>query len=249
MSEPQKGDMTILDHLEELRRRLIFILAALCVATIASYFFTDTLFAWIRWPLDAASPEHKITLNYMRLVESFNMRVKLAFVAGIFITIPITLFHLWRFISPGLHMHEKRRILPLVFWSTLLFFAGSALCYFWVMPITIRFLLEIAPVDITPVLTVSEYISFVMWTTISFGAVFELPLIALFLGKMGIINWRMLSKGRRYAIVGILFAAAVITPSTDALSMVLLALPLYMLYEVSIWLLRFRVANRPKDAR
>jgi sec-independent protein translocase protein TatC len=249
VSETSKSDMTILDHLEELRRRIIFILFFICAATLACYFFTDTLFVWIRWPLDVASPGKKIALNYMRLVESFNMRVKLAFVAAIFVTIPLTLFHIWRFVSPGLHAHEKRRILPLVFWSTLLFFAGASLCYFWVMPITIRFLLEIAPPDLTPILTVSEYISFVMWTTISFGAVFELPLIALFLGKLGIINWRMLSKGRRYAIVGITFAAAVITPSTDALSMILLALPLYMLYEVSIWLLRFRVADRPKDAR
>ncbi len=88
-----------------------------------------------------------------------------------------------------------------------------------------------------------------MWTTISFGAVFELPLLALFFGKLGIINWRMLSKGRRYAIVIILFAAAVITPSTDALSMILLAMPLYLLYEVSIWLLRFRVGIRPKEDR
>jgi sec-independent protein translocase protein TatC len=248
LSDPKAGDMTILDHLEELRRRLIFVLFVLCVGTIACYFFTDTLFKWIRWPLDAASPLHKINLNYMRLVESFNMRVKLAFVAGIFITIPITLYHVWRFISPGLYSHEKRKVLPVVFWSTILFLTGSALCFFWVMPITIRFLLYIAPADMTPVLTVSEYINFVMWTTISFGAVFELPLIALFLGKLGIINWRMLSKGRRYAIVIISFAAAVITPSTDALSMILLALPLYMLFEVSIWLLRFRVKSRPKDA-
>ena len=248
MTETPKADMTILDHLEELRRRIIFILFFICAATVACYFFTDTLFAWIRWPLDVASPEKKIPLNYMRLVESFNMRVKLAFVAAIFVTIPLTLFNIWRFVSPGLYAHEKRRILPLVFWSTLLFFAGAALCYFWVMPITIKFLLDIAPPELTPILTVSEYISFVMWTTISFGAVFELPLIALFLGKLGIINWRMLSKGRRYAIVGITFAAAVITPSTDALSMILLALPLYALYEVSIWLLRFKVASRPKDA-
>jgi sec-independent protein translocase protein TatC len=123
---------------------------------------------------------------------------------------------------------------------------GAAMCFFWVMPITIRFLLEIAPENVTPVLTVSEYINFIMWTTISFGAVFQLPLVALFLGKLGIINARTLSKGRRYAVVLIAFAAAIITPSTDALSMALLGLPLYLLYEISIWLLRFKGRGRPE---
>jgi sec-independent protein translocase protein TatC len=115
------------------------------------------------------------------------------------------------------------------------------MCFFWVMPITIKFLLAIAPENVVPMLTINEYINFVMWTTVSFGLVFQLPLVALFLGKLGLINWRMMARGRRYAIVGIAFVAAVVTPSTDALSMILLALPLYLLYEVSIWLLRFNV--------
>ena len=247
MSGGKTGEMPLLEHLEELRWRIIKILLALTIASVASYFFTDTFFRWIRWPLDVATPPgQKINLNYLRIGDSFTIRVKLAVISGIFISIPITLFQIWRFVTPGLYAHERRRILPLVFWSTLLFLMGAAMCYFWVMPITIRFLLEIAPQDITPVLTVTEYINFIMWTTLSFGLVFQLPLIALFLGKLGIINWRMLSKGRRYAIVIIVFAAAVITPSTDALSMLLLAAPLYLLYEISIWLLRLKGRVRPE---
>lgn len=247
MRGSKTGEMPILEHLEELRWRIIKILLALSAATIASYFFTDTLFIWIRWPLDAATPAgQKINLNYLRIGDSFTIRIKMALVAGIFISIPITLYQIWRFVTPGLYEHERRKVLPLVFWSSILFLAGSAMCFFWVMPITIRFLLAIAPENITPVLTVSEYINFILWTTISFGAVFQLPLVALFLGKLGIINARMLSKGRRYAIVAIAFVAAVITPSTDALSMIMLGMPLYLLYEISIWLLKFRGQRRPE---
>jgi len=239
--EIRTGEMPILEHLEELRWRIIKILAALIIAAIASYFFTDTLFKWIRWPLDAATPPgQKINLNYMKIGDSFTIRIKLALLAGVFITIPVIVYQIWRFIMPGLYERERRAITPLVFWSSLLFLIGAGLCFFWVMPITIKFLLEIAPQDVAPVLTVNDYINFIMWTTISFGAVFQLPLVALFFGKLGLINWRMLSKGRSYAIVIIGFVAAIITPSTDAFSMVLLALPLYALYEVSIWLLRFR---------
>ncbi len=240
--------MPILDHLEELRWRIIKILIALLVASFASYFFTDTLFEWIRWPLKVASPPGKtIALNYLRIGEGFNVRIKLAIMTGVFISIPITGYQLWRFIAPGLHAHEKRNVLPLVFWSSILFLAGSSMCFFWVMPITIKFLLAIAPQDVNPVLTINEYINFVMWTTISFGVVFQLPLVALFLGKLGVINWRMLSKGRRYAVIVIAIAAAVITPSTDALTMTMLGLPLYLLYEISIWLLRFSSRKRSES--
>jgi sec-independent protein translocase protein TatC len=233
--------MPILEHLEELRWRIIKILIALIVAAVACYFFTDTLFRWVRWPLDVATPPgQKINLNYMRIGESFTVRLKLAFLAAVFVTIPVIIYQIWRFVMPGLYEHERRAVVPLVFWSTMLVLLGAAMCFFWVMPVTIRFLLEIAPADVAPVLTVNEYINFIMWTTVSFGAVFQLPLVALFLGKLGLINYKMLAKGRRYAIVIIGFVAAIITPSTDAISMMMLGLPLYALYEISIWLLRFR---------
>jgi sec-independent protein translocase protein TatC len=233
--------MPILEHLEELRIRIIKVIVALVLASIACYFFSDTLFRWVRWPLDMATPPNqKINLNYLRIGESFTVRIKLALLAGIFLTIPVTVYQIWKFIMPGLYQHERQAVAPLVFWSSLLFLTGAALCYFWVMPITIRFLLEIAPADVAPVLTINEYLNFVMWTTIAFGAVFQLPLVALFFGKLGVINWRMLARGRRYAIVIIAFVAAVVTPSVDAITMIMLGLPLYGLYEVSIWLLRFR---------
>jgi sec-independent protein translocase protein TatC len=240
--------MPILEHLEELRWRIIKVLIALIIAAIACYFFTDTLFRWVRWPLDVATPPgQKINLNYMRIGDSFTVRIKLALMAAVFVTIPIIVYQIWRFVMPGLYEHERRAIIPLVFWSSLLFLLGSAMCYFWVMPITIKFLLEIAPQDVAPVLTVNEYINFIMWTTVSFGAVFQLPLVALFLGRLGLISWRMLARGRRYAIVIIAFVAAVITPSTDAISMAMLALPLYALYEISIWLLRFRTRAKTQS--
>jgi sec-independent protein translocase protein TatC len=110
------------------------------------------------------------------------------------------------------------------------------MCFIWVLPFTIRFLLGIAPENVKPVLTINEYLSFVMWTTLAYGVVFQLPIISLFLGKMGIINARMLGKGRRYALVGIAVVAAVVTPP-DVFSMAMMGLPLYLLYEISILIL------------
>jgi sec-independent protein translocase protein TatC len=246
LSDEKSTEMPILEHLEELRWRIIKILMALVAASIVAYVYSDLLFKWVRWPLDAATPGHTVTLNYLKIGESFTVRIKLSVLAAIFITIPITLYQIWRFVMPGLYPRERKAVLPLVFWSSLLFLMGSAMCYFWVMPFTIKFLLQIAPENVTPVLTINEYLNFIMWTTLSFGLVFQLPLIALFLGKMGIIDWKLLAKGRRYAIVGIAIVAAIVTPSTDAITMMMLGLPLYLLYEVSIWLLKFSVKTRPQ---
>lgn len=244
MTKDNTGEMPILEHLEELRWRIIKVLIALTVAGFVCYFFSDQLFRWVRWPLDAATPNQKVNLNFLRLGESFSVRIKISFLAGIFISIPITVYQAWRFVMPGLYRHERRAVIPMVLWSSLLFLMGAAICFFWIMPVTIRFLLEIAPENVTPMLTINEYLNFIMWTTISFGFVFQLPLVALFLGKLGLINSRMLSKGRRYAVIAIAFVAAVVTPSTDALSMMMLGLPLYLLYEISIWLLRFSAKER-----
>ena len=246
MSVKKAGEMTFLEHLEELRWRIIKILIALTVASIAAYFFSDYLFIWIKWPLDQASPDKKITLNYLKISDAFNFRVKLAILAGIFISIPITLYQIWKFIMPGLHSHEKKMVFGLVFWSSLLFLSGATMCYLWLLPITIEFLLNIAPEGVAPVLTLNDYLSFVMGMTLSFGFVFQLPLVSLLLGKLGLINARFLAKGRRYAILIISIVAAVVTPSTDAFTMMMMAGPLYLLYEVSIILLKLNERARKK---
>jgi len=228
--------MPFLDHLEELRWRIIKILAALVITSIACYTVSDTLFIWLRWPLEKAIPDGSIDLNFLKISEGFTVRIKLSILAGIFISIPITIYQIWKFVMPGLYTREKRLIAPLVIISSLLFLVGAAMCFLWVLPFTISFLIGIAPENVKPVLTVNEYLNFVMWTTLAYGAVFQLPIISLILGKFGIINAKMLGHGRRYAIVGIAVVAAIVTPP-DVFSMAMMGMPLYLLYEISILVL------------
>lgn len=238
MTAENRAEMPFLDHLEELRWRIIKILAALVIASIACYTFSDQLFAWLRLPLDKAVPSGTIDLNFLKVSEGFTVRIKLSFLAGIFISIPVTIYQIWKFVMPGLYQSEKKIVIPLVFISSILFLIGAAMCFFWVLPFTIRFLIGIAPENVKPVLTVNEYLNFIMWSTLAYGLVFQLPIISLFLGKIGLINARMLGKGRRYAIVGIAIVAAVVTPP-DVFSMLMMGLPLYLLYEISILVLYF----------
>ncbi len=228
--------MPFLDHLEELRWRIIKVLIALVIASIGSYIVSDYLFQWLRWPLERAIPDGSIDLNFLKVGEGFTVRIKLSILMGIFISIPVTIYQIWRFVMPGLYQKERKIVVPLVASSSFLFLLGAAMCFIWVLPITINFLLGIAPEDVKPVLTINEYVNFVMWTTLAYGVVFQLPIVALFLGKLGLVNARLLGKGRRYAVVGIAALAAIVTPP-DIFSMALMGLPLYLLYELSILIL------------
>lgn len=236
MTDNDKGEMPFLDHLEEFRWRIIKVLIALVIASIGSYMVSDFLFKWLRWPLERAVPDGSVDLNFLKVGEGFTVRIKLSILAGIFISIPVTIYQIWRFVMPGLYEKERRIVVPLVGSSSFLFLLGAAMCFIWVLPFTINFLLKIAPQDVKPVLTINEYLNFVMWTTLAYGAVFQLPIITLFLGKLGIVNARLLGKGRRYAIVGVAAIAAIVTPP-DIFSMTMMGLPLYLLYEVSILIL------------
>ncbi|MEE9553044.1 MAG: twin-arginine translocase subunit TatC [candidate division Zixibacteria bacterium] len=236
MTVNKVSEMPFLEHLEELRWRIIKILAALLLTAIACYTVSDFLFVWLRFPLEKAIPDGSINLNFLKVGEGFTVRIKLSILAGIFVSIPITIYQIWQFVMPGLYQTEKRFVIPIVFVSSILFLAGAAICFIWVLPFTIRFLIGIAPENVEPVLTVNEYLNFVMWTTLSYGIVFQLPIVSLFLGKMGIINGRMLGKGRRYALVGIAAISAIVTPP-DIFSMTMMGMPLYLLYEISILIL------------
>ncbi len=233
----KKNEMPFLDHLEELRWRIIKILATLVISAVACYFVSDWLFVWLRYPLEKAVPDGSVDLNFLKVAEGFTVRLKLSFLAGIFVTIPITVYQVWAFVMPGLYDHEIKSIIPLVFASSMLFLLGAGMCFIWVLPFTIRFLLNIAPEDVTPVLTINEYLTFVMWTTLAYGIVFQTPMVALFLGKMGIVNARILGKGRRYAVVAVAAISSIVTPP-DIFSMAMMGLPLYLLYEASIIILK-----------
>lgn len=236
MTGNKGGEMPFLEHLEELRWRIIKILAALLLTSIACYTVSDYLFVWLRYPLETAIPDGSINLNFLKVGEGFMVRIKLSILVGIFVSIPITIYQIWQFVMPGLYHSEKKVAIPIVFVSSLLFLIGAAICFIWVLPFTIKFLIGIAPENIEPVLTVNEYLNFVMWTTLSYGIVFQLPIVSLFLGKLGLINGKMLGKGRRYAVVAITAISAIVTPP-DIFSMAMMGMPLYLLYEISIIIL------------
>jgi sec-independent protein translocase protein TatC len=145
---------------------------------------------------------------------------------------------MWQFVVPGLYDSEVRVVVPVVIFSTLFFLSGAAFCFFLVMPVGIKFLLGFGTEKMKPLIAIGSYVSFVGWMTVAFGAVFQLPIVSFFLGRLGIISSRMMRRGRRYAVVGILFVAAAVTPSPDVFSQLMLAGPLYLLYEASVVLVR-----------
>lgn len=214
-----------LDHLEELRGRIIKSLISIILFSIVAYVFSERLLAFITRPI----PE----VYFMAPTEAFSTRIKISLIAGIIISLPVIFYHAWKFITPGLFQREIKLIIPAVLFSTLFFLVGAVFCYWLVLPLSMKFLLGFGTEKLKPMIQIKDYISFVSYMILAFGSVFELPVISYFLGKLGVITPWTLKKGRRYAITGILLLAAVITPP-DIFSQLMLAGPLYFLYEVSI---------------
>jgi sec-independent protein translocase protein TatC len=240
---PQK-EMSFGDHLLELRSRLLKSVIAVMVCTIGCYFFWEKILA-----LFTGYPLHMIekppSLIYTAPAEAFMISFKIAIFGGIFAAAPIVLYQVWCFISPGLYLKEKRTIFPVVFFSTLFFASGVVFCYMLVLPMAFRFLLSFYTVKLLPMLSINTYIGFVIKMLAAFGLVFELPVFAFILARLGLITHRFLIKQVRYAIVLIFIVAAILTPP-DVLSQTLMAVPMLFLYGLSIIVAYF--AGR-KDAR
>jgi sec-independent protein translocase protein TatC len=223
--KPDSNDLPLLDHLEELRQRLIRVFATILIFSIVAYIFSDKLVDILVKPVGTA--------YFREPTGAFMVRIKMAAFCGIVASVPVILYHFWKFVVPGLYERESKYLFPIIIFGTLFFFGGAAFCFFLVMPIAMTFLTEYGTETLKPLIDIKEYFSFVFWLCLAFGAVFELPIIAFFLGKLGIINSRFLAKGRRYAVVLILVLGMVLTPP-DMFSQLMLAIPLYLLYEISI---------------
>ncbi len=228
MAENQ-DKMGFLEHLEELRGRIIKSLFSIILFSIAAYFFSERLIDFISKPI----PE----LYFMSPTEAFAIRIKLSLIAGIILSVPLIFYHLWQFVVPGLFEREIKLVVPVVLASTIFFLIGATFCFLLVLPLSIKFLLGFGTEKLKPMIKIGDYVSFVSYLILAFGAVFELPVIAYFLGKLGIITPETLKRGRRYAIVGMLVMSAFITPP-DMFSQLMLTGPLYFLYEVSIVVVR-----------
>ncbi|MBK7090250.1 MAG: twin-arginine translocase subunit TatC [bacterium] len=225
------GDMPFLEHIEELRKRLIKIILSIIGFAIVAYFFSDQLVELVVKPVG--------TVYFRQPAGAFMLRMKLAGFAGLVMAIPVVLFQFWRFVIPGLYKREVKYLVPVTILGTIFFFGGAGFCFFGVIPNAIKFLQEFGTENVKPLIDVSDYFSFVFWMCVAFGAVFQLPIIAYFLGRIGLITAQTLRRGRRFAVIGILIVAALITPTPDAFSMMLLAVPLYVLYEISVFVVQF----------
>ncbi len=239
--------MSIIEHLAELRTRLIYSIIAVFIGVIGCWFFVEHIFEFLKQPLLMAAPDGQIELSNIHhkdLAEPIFAMLKTALIAGIFATSPFTLFQLWKFISPGLYTHEKKLAIPFVVLATLFFFGGAAFCYYFVLPYGFQFLMAFGlGVESTPQLMMSEYLSLVSKLLLVFGAVFELPILAMFLSAMGVIDHNTLLRHWRAAVIGSFIAGALLTPA-DPMTQILLAVPLCILYFISIGVAFFFARKR-----
>ncbi len=231
-------------HLEELRKRLIVCFIAVGVGFAASYGFKEHLFQILVRPLTQVMGEGD-TLIFTGLPEAFFTYLKVAFLAGIMLASPVLLYQFWMFVAPGLYEKEKKIMLPIVFLSTFFFVGGALFGYFLVFPLGFQFFLGFATDTIRPMPSMKEYLSFSAKLLLAFGVVFELPLVLTFMARLGIVSVDFLKKNRKYAILLFFAGAAIITPP-DVVTQVMMALPLMVLYEISI--IGARIFTRSPDS-
>jgi sec-independent protein translocase protein TatC len=246
--EEQK--MSLIEHLSELRKRIIICLVALVIAFIFTFSYSEYIFKLLLFPLQFTPqislkeglvfvPDQKLhntKLVFLGPAEAFWMNMKIALVSGFVLTIPIIFYQLWRFVSPGLYSHEKKYVMPFVLSATGLFLTGVAFCYLIVLPFAMGFLLNYKVGDfLMPMLSVGLYVDFLLKFLLAFGLVFELPILIVITTRMGLITPQTLKKYRRLAIVLAFVVAAIITPTPDAFNQILMAVPMIILYELGIW--------------
>lgn len=253
--------MPLTGHLSELRKRIVVSLVALLIGFLFSFNYSEVLFNVLTLPLRSeirfstvypfvsffpAKINH--SLVFLAPAEAFWMHLKVALVTAIIISLPVILHQFWKFISPGLLPKEKRYVAPFVAVATLLFLIGAAFCFFLVLPFAMGFLLTYKTASMTPMLSVGNYVDFCLKFILAFGAVFELPIVIVFLTRMGLVTPRTLARNRKYAVLLSFVAAALLTPTPDAFNQLLMAVPIMILYEAGILASRLFAKKKTPDA-
>jgi sec-independent protein translocase protein TatC len=234
-----------MSHLEELRKRLVICAIAVGVGFVVAYFFAEELFQVLIMPLRSNMEEGR-QLIFTSLPEMFFAYLKTALVTGVLAAAPLIFYQLYMFVAPGLYRHERSLVVPFVISSTLLFVGGSLFGYFVVFPFGFRFFLGFATDQIQALPSVKEYFSFAVKLLFAFGLVFELPVVAFFLGKLGIVTPDLMRRKRKYAILLVFAMAAILTPP-DVVTQCMMAGPLIILYEISILVVRAARAGKKRD--
>ncbi len=229
--ESDAGKMSFLEHLNELRQRLVRIIAYTGAGFLACLYFHRQIYHFISAPILPFLPNKQLIVTGVMDSIVFDMKVSL--IAGIFLTSPFTLFEIWKFIAPALYQREKRFVLPFLMASVLLFVGGGMFCYYFVLPMVFDVMLKWNP-EVTPFVAIDKYLDFTNMMLLSFAAVFEMPVVVAFLSIFGLVTAKFLLKNFHYALLIIVIAAAVISPTQDGISLLMWAAPMLVLYIVSI---------------
>ena len=235
--------MTFLEHLEDLRKRILYSFIALIVAVIPAWFFSKNIYDILALPVTQFLPEGE-KLAFTTLTAPFMLYIKVSFLTAIFVTAPFIFLQFWLFITPGLYQREKKYVIPFVFFTTFFFFLGALFGYFVVFPFACRFFLNIGA-DFQPVITVDKYFSLALRVLLGIALVFELPTLVFFLSRIGIVTSRWMIKNFKYAVLVVFIIAAVITPTPDMITQSIIAVPMLALYGLSI-LIAFLSEKRRK---
>jgi sec-independent protein translocase protein TatC len=238
------GDGSLVEHLAELRFRLIRILWGFLIGMIACYNYTDKIFGYIREPIQKYLPTGGLV--FTAPADKFIAHLKIAFFGGAILSAPWAIYHIWKFLAPGLYSKERKYTLGFIFSGSFLFALGVSFAYFAVFPAAFHFLMGYGGEVDKPMITIDQYLSFFTITSLMFGVSFELPLIIVLLGMAGVVSSKFLREKRRYAVVGMSVAAAIITPP-DLLSMVMMLCPMVLLYESGLWIVYLIEKRRPPE--
>ncbi|MEL7207056.1 MAG: twin-arginine translocase subunit TatC [Actinomycetota bacterium] len=245
-NDGQGGQMSLIEHLEELRSRLMKSILAIVAGAVVAWVFYPQLFDVFTAPLCDVVDEERCQLVITDPVQGLSTRLRVAGYGGIALAMPVILWQVWRFVTPGLYAREKRLAIPFVGSALVLFALGAGLAY-WTLPRALEFLIDIGG-DVEPFFTPDKYIQLVTYMMLAFGIGFEFPILLVFLQMAGVLSNETLRSWRRYAIVGIVVMVAVITPSGDPISLLALSVPMYLFYEASILIGRLIDRRRRKAA-
>ena len=232
----------LIEHLLELRRRLVWAVLGIAVCFFAIVPFAQTLYSFVAQPLMSVLPNNT-SMIATDVIAPFFVPIKVALMAAFLVALPNTLYQIWAFVAPALYQNEKQLIVPLILSSIILFAAGMAFCYFLVFPMVFKFFAGMTPLGVSMATDIDKYLSFVLGMFVAFGLTFEIPVAVVLLYRMGVITYRQLTAARPYLIVAAFIIAAVVTPP-DVLSQIMLAVPMILLYEMGILVCRI-VKPRP----
>ncbi|WP_418790457.1 twin-arginine translocase subunit TatC [Phosphitispora sp. TUW77] len=224
--------MSILDHLEALRRVVIISFISIIPGAVVGWMIRERILAFLVLPVKKLEYD----LVFITATEALTAYMKISLVAGLIIASPVIAYQFWKFVLPALHAHEKRYLIIFMPVSVLLFVGGIAFAYYSVFVYAVGFLLSFGGEGLSPMLSLNKYLSFTIWFLLPFGAMFELPLVIIILARLGIVTPGFLASKRKFALLAIFVIAAVVTPTTDMITQGIMGGAMYLLYEISIWL-------------